>query len=329
MVRGETFGQVYAKMAREVLYRGEEVSPRGMKTKELIQETFCIENPSANLIYIDGRNFSLMHAIAEAFLISTKNNVLASYTLMNPRMSMFSDNGVNLHGAYGYRIADDLKDIVSKLYNDHDTRQAVVNIYSIGMEYKDLQTTTKDVPCTLCLQFTIRDGKLNMHVYMRSNDIIWGTPYDVYVFTNLLQVMANELGIPVGKYYHTATSLHCYENMFQTLEMIESSSYEDVVHVNKNTLSEWKSAAHVFTQIAMGAFSAFEQKQVLDNFDHDGSYSRAVLTELAWREAKDQKVKLQSEVSYIYKTKALIGEDKNYKWLRPFTKRWFRDEFSN
>jgi hypothetical protein len=82
----------------------------------------------------------------------------------------------------------------------------------------------KDVPCTLALQFFIREGKLHLHVNMRSSDIILGIAYDVPAFTTMQEVLANELGVELGEYVHTSNSLHCYERDFEMLDAIANSS---------------------------------------------------------------------------------------------------------
>ena len=211
MITGRTFAEVYDKLLLNLLEEGKKVSPRGMLTKELMQETFCIEDPNSSLIYIPGRNFSLVHAIHESFLIFCDNNRVNVAGYFNKNIAQFSDDGNTLYGSYGHRIATKMQGVLDKLKEDHDTRQALLTIHRVD----DSIVKTKDPPCTITLQFTIRDEKLNMHVYMRSNDIVWGTPYDVFVFTTIQKVFANTLGIPVGKYYHTATSLHMYERDFE------------------------------------------------------------------------------------------------------------------
>ena len=211
MITGRTFAEVYDKLLISLLEEGKEVSPRGMLTKELMQETFCIEDPNSSLIYIPGRNFSLVHAIHASFLIFCDDNHVKVAGYFNKNIAQFSDDGKTLHGSYGHRIATKMQGVLDKLKEDHDTRQALLTIHRVD----DSIVETKDPPCTITLQFTIRDEKLNMHVYMRSNDIVWGTPYDVFVFTTIQKVFANTLGIPVGKYYHTATSLHMYERDFE------------------------------------------------------------------------------------------------------------------
>jgi thymidylate synthase len=61
------------------------------------------------------------------------------------------------------------------------------------------------------MQFFVRERKLDAVVYMRSNDIYLGLPYDVFVFTMLQELFALELGLELGRYHHMVGSLHLYE----------------------------------------------------------------------------------------------------------------------
>jgi thymidylate synthase len=45
---------------------------------------------------------------------------------------------------------------------------------------------------------------------MRSNDAYVGLPYDIFLFTSLQELMASELDIEIGTYYHSVNSLHIY-----------------------------------------------------------------------------------------------------------------------
>jgi thymidylate synthase len=69
-----------------------------------------------------------------------------------------------------------------------------------------------DYPCTLSLQFMVRGGKLVLHTTMRSNDVWKGTTYDVFMFTQLQQMIATALDLEAGPYYHHANSFHLYES---------------------------------------------------------------------------------------------------------------------
>jgi thymidylate synthase len=70
---------------------------------------------------------------------------------------------------------------------------------------------SKDVNCTVALHFIIREGKLYLTTYMRSNDIWMGFPYDVFQFASMQVLLSMELGVELGTYTHIAGSLHLYE----------------------------------------------------------------------------------------------------------------------
>ena len=124
--------------------------------------------------------------------------------------SNLTDDGETVNSAYGYRIFhqfgfDQLQFCIDKLKaNPHD-RQAVIHIKEASNK------PTKDTPCTCLIQFTCLHGRLNAHTYMRSNDIWLGLPYDVVFFTCLQQIVAEQLGIPCGHYFHTVGDIHMYE----------------------------------------------------------------------------------------------------------------------
>lgn len=78
-----------------------------------------------------------------------------------------------------------------------------------------------DVPCTVFIQFMIRDNKLNLLTYMRSNDLIYGTPYNINYFILLQHRMLEELRheeqfttLELGTLTHHASSLHIYKKHF-------------------------------------------------------------------------------------------------------------------
>ena len=96
------------------------------------------------------------------------------------------------------------------MLSDKNTRQAAISIY----DGKEIHAYDKDTPCTYAVQFTImpKTRKLNMAVVMRSNDLWFGFCNDQYCFANLQMLVAYELGIDVGEYYHYAHNLHLYNN---------------------------------------------------------------------------------------------------------------------
>lgn len=83
---------------------------------------------------------------------------------------------------------------------------------------KDQFIGNLDQPCTVFTQFTVENNKLNFHSFMRSNDIIYGTPYNIAYFKllqgRMLEYLNKECGhnLEFGYIHHNVTSLHLYED---------------------------------------------------------------------------------------------------------------------
>lgn len=82
-----------------------------------------------------------------------------------------------------------------------------------------------DQPCTVFIQFYIRNDKLHLVSYMRSNDLVYGTPYNISYFIRLLHRMLYELKpnypeLTLGNYIHNATSLHIYKRNFDKVRQM-------------------------------------------------------------------------------------------------------------
>jgi thymidylate synthase len=128
------------------------------------------------------------------------------------------DNGI-LHGAYGPRIHGNLNKVVDQLKKDYSTRQAVLTIFDSN---KDLNVDVKDVPCTLNLQYFIRDNKLIARTNMRSNDVFLGLPYDLTQFIALQGAIAKALDIEMGQYVHVVGSMHIYDEHIPQAQWIKA-----------------------------------------------------------------------------------------------------------
>lgn len=80
---------------------------------------------------------------------------------------------------------------------------------------KDQWKNNLDQPCTMFIQFIIRENKLHLYGYMRSNDVVYGMPYNILYFIELMYRMRDELlevypMLEIGNYIHNTTSLHYY-----------------------------------------------------------------------------------------------------------------------
>lgn len=104
---------------------------------------------------------------------------------------------------------DQLRKIIDRLKEDHDSRQLWLSVWDPCIDPDNLGGISR-VPCSLGYNFQYRDGKLNIHYVMRSCDFNTHFPNDVYLGIKLLEYVAKETGLEVGNFTHTMFSLHVY-----------------------------------------------------------------------------------------------------------------------
>lgn len=173
----------WLKTLEKILRDGAQVAPRGMRTLEVQQHTTKL-HLAHPVVLVPGRKASYSFMAAEALWILSGDDRLESIAPYNPNIAKFSDDGVRLAGAYGAPVVDQLPYVVRKLIEDRDTRQAVMTIWRPNPK------PSKDIPCTVAIAFSIRDSRLNCHVFMRSSDAWLGLPYDVFFFSMLAAKVA-------------------------------------------------------------------------------------------------------------------------------------------
>lgn len=177
---------------------------------EVLNAVTVISDPTKNLVTSNKRNLSVRYAIGELLWYLSGSNKVKDIRKFSKAWDSLSDDGRTINSAYGYRIFekfgfDQWEYVKTLLRRDPNSRQAVIHI-------KDPDSKpTRDLPCTIALQYFIRDKKLFATTYMRSNDIWLGFPYDVFTFTSLQIKLAFELGLDIGEYTHIAGSLHLYD----------------------------------------------------------------------------------------------------------------------
>ena len=185
-------------------------SRAGAVVGEIINACIVIIDPRHGIVESDIRNMSMKYAVGELLWYLSGSNRLDAIAPYSKAWEGLSDDRETCNSAYGYRIRrkfgfDQWTYVIDMLRKDPLSRQAIIHIKDAS------DVPTKDTPCTLSLQFLLREGRLHLTVVMRSNDIWLGLPYDLFSFTSLQVMMAMELGVDVGEYTHIAGSMHLYE----------------------------------------------------------------------------------------------------------------------
>ncbi|MBD3834507.1 MAG: thymidylate synthase [Brevundimonas sp.] len=228
------------------------------------------------------------------------------------RYKDFAEADGTIWGAYGPRIFGGARSqyeiVLDTLRNKPTSRQAVIQLF----DRVDLEAEHKDVPCTCTLQFLQREGVLHMVVHMRSNDAYWGLPHDIFAFTMIQEIVANELGYKLGSYKHLVGSLHLYDRSRGDVDRFLKEGIQATKAMPPMTPGrQWPDITQVFTsernlrkQGLSGIETALETVHSLTPFWADMTRLLAiyVLTKGSQGEPERlrQVVKIQSEMSSEY-----------------------------
>lgn len=181
-------------------------------TKYLTNVGFEILHPMENNISTEWRNFNLEYANYEWqwYLSGDPNADEISKRAKIWKNCQDEFGNVNSNYGYQWKRNNQIDYVIGELRRDKNSRRAVLSIY----DAKEWQLYKKDTPCTLAIYYSIEEGKLNASVMMRSNDLVFGFCNDQFCFSNLQKLIADELNIPVGTYYHFVNNLHIYSRHF-------------------------------------------------------------------------------------------------------------------
>jgi thymidylate synthase len=202
---------LYDSLSRQGENGFSQPSRAGTVVGEHINVSVVISDPSRGMVESPLRDMPMRYAVGELLWYLSGSNRLKDINRYSKFWNKLSPDGVTVNSAYGDRIQnmfgfDQWEHCKQLLINDPYTRQAVIHI----KDADNNPVNMKDTPCTIALQFLIREGALYMSVMMRSNDIWLGFPFDVFCFTALQVKMAMELGLELGDYTHFVGSLHLY-----------------------------------------------------------------------------------------------------------------------
>jgi thymidylate synthase len=209
-----------------------EAERRGGKMREVPGVALLeVRDPRRRLSILQGRQADPWVSLCEfPWLIAGRADVSWVGRFL-PRARDFSDDGKVWRAGYGPRLRawrslaefahqteDQLAAVVRELIVNPATRQAVVSLWDPMEDLGLLGVKFKDYPCTNWMHFQIKNGKLDLTVTMRSNDLIWGySGVNAVNFTLLQELVASLVGVELGVYRHVCDNMHVYERHFSRL----------------------------------------------------------------------------------------------------------------
>ena len=196
----------WLRLLRLLLAQGNQVNPRDQASLELLNYSITIPM-TAPIVLSQHRALGYKFMAAEAAWILSGDNRVDTIAPYAKHIKEFSDDGVRFFGAYGPPVRDQLGHVIKTLSHDLSSRQAVLTLW------RPNPPLSRDIPCTIALQWMIRGGQLHCFATMRSSDAWLGVPYDWFNFSMISLAVLLELSLPdvrLGDLYFTAASEHLY-----------------------------------------------------------------------------------------------------------------------
>lgn len=212
-----------------------ENSARGTKSTELLDVALEVLDPTQCLYANEARGSQKKYIAAEFLWYYAGRNDVQFISKWAKFWESIQNSDGTVNSAYGNLIfktpnhagLTQYQWALRSLIADKNTRQAVMHFNMPIHQYSG----NKDFVCTMYTNCHIRDNRLYMSTFMRSNDAIWGTPTDVAFFCSLQIQMLSHLkqfypDLELGTYTHVANSYHIYDRHYSLVEKMLANTFE-------------------------------------------------------------------------------------------------------
>jgi thymidylate synthase len=247
VMKTESFSHDYPELIKGLLEKGELQKSRNGDTLELLNFKSTFTDPNNCIVYGHGRNINVFFLFIEAVWIWNGRKDVEILKKLNSQMGEYSDDGVNFHAPYGFRMRkynekscdnvetnsiegqeiDQIAKVIKMLAKNKEDRRAVISIWNPNL---DLDVNSKDIPCNDMVMFKIRNNSLHTTIQNRSNDVHWGLPTNLYQFNFVSKLISSILNISVGTQTHNSQSLHLYLSNPLTLKVLNSLNSGNGIH---------------------------------------------------------------------------------------------------
>lgn len=216
MIKGKKTVDVWKDALKYVLANGEDFEDNdGRNCREIINLIVEIENPSES--GIDEPVSMIAH---QAKWIYPSKEELSSIMFKEIEAPIYEYTYGGRIFAFGNAI-DQINDFVLPLLRkDKNSRRAIINLYD---PVQDSDISNRNTPGMIYMQFRIKDGCLIVTVMIRSNDLFFGWPANVYQISELQKILSEELKIKQGKIITISNSAHIFtedlEHIYKILDV--------------------------------------------------------------------------------------------------------------
>ena len=218
------FEKVWKELLNEVIYNGKYTYKDDSKIKEVIGVHKQIKNPYSNsIINISADKFAsyVKKGIFDIAEYPIKGEALFDYvTSLDDEHQIYLDDDGFIYTyserLQNYNDINQLDVIINRLNKNINSNRAIAVTYNPMVDMN-----RQDIPCLQLIQALVRNDKLILSVYFRSNDLYGAFPSNMMFLTYLGMKIANELGVQFDYIDYHCSSLHVYETDYkQALKVI-------------------------------------------------------------------------------------------------------------
>jgi len=142
----------------------------------------------------------------EQIIFTKQASATYGYSTYGPRMFNYGD------------VLNQIDDFIIPLLKANPTsRRALVCVYD---PLQDSKITTKEIISLTNLYFKIKEGKLHLTFFIRSNDYFIGWPVGMFQMYSIQKYVAEKLDMPTGSLITISSSAHVFEDNFETIQEV-------------------------------------------------------------------------------------------------------------
>jgi thymidylate synthase (methanogen type) len=212
-VKDSDAARLWCKAMELVMREGFEYKDNeGRVCKELLNLQIMLENPSGASIE---RPITLINE-SKKWVYPSKEE-LANVIFKEVQAPVYDYT----YGGRIFNFADRLDQlnnfIIPLLKKDINSRRATLIIYD---PVTDSSVSNRNTPGIIYAQFRVRQGKLSLTAAIRSNDLFFGWPSNIFQLYSLQKYVAENLGKGVGDIVVFANSAHLFQDNFKHAEEV-------------------------------------------------------------------------------------------------------------
>ncbi|MBD3303816.1 DUF4346 domain-containing protein [Candidatus Woesearchaeota archaeon] len=116
---------------------------------------------------------------------------------------------------------DQIQDLIDYLKQDIYRTSGLASTWIVDFELlRRLKNKDKNSPCVVLVHAMYQEGKLHLTAFIRSNDMFRGWPLNAFGLRKLQQIIAQGLGVEMGKLVTISGSAHIYEDCWEDAKKI-------------------------------------------------------------------------------------------------------------